>query len=153
MAVDAWIQHPTERFLRHDMFASLRRWTGEAIPSGQIPLQHTIDALDAGGVDVAIVSAWHGPPGPMISNDEVAAFVAAHPGRLAGAAAVDLADPVAAVGAFPRTTGATTRCTSRASSSASRSARRSGTPDPCAARRRGGRSPTSTTSRSTSPIS
>ena len=27
MTVDAWMQHPTPRFLAHDMFASLRRWT------------------------------------------------------------------------------------------------------------------------------
>ena len=97
MTVDAWIQHPTTRFLQHDMFDSLRRWTGDAIPPGEIPLQHTLDALDAGGIDVAIVSAWHGPQGALITNDEVAAFVAAHPGRLVGAAAVDLGDPVGAV--------------------------------------------------------
>ena len=28
MVVDAWMQHPTRRFLEHEMFASLRRWTG-----------------------------------------------------------------------------------------------------------------------------
>ncbi|HVP02977.1 MAG TPA: amidohydrolase family protein [Solirubrobacteraceae bacterium] len=97
MIVDAWIQHPTARFLAHDMFDSLRRWTGGALEPADIPVQATIDALDAGGIDRAVVSAWHGPQGPLISNDEVAAFVAAHPGRLVGAAAVDLADPVGAV--------------------------------------------------------
>jgi hypothetical protein len=30
MIIDAWIQHPTPRFLAHDMFDSLRRWTGDA---------------------------------------------------------------------------------------------------------------------------
>jgi hypothetical protein len=30
--VDVWMQHPTVRFLRDDMFASLRRWTRGAIP-------------------------------------------------------------------------------------------------------------------------
>ncbi len=97
MTVDAWIQHPTASFLQHEMFDSLRRWTAGAMPEGDIPLQHTIDALDAGGVDVGIVSAWHGPQGPLITNDEVAALIAEHPGRLAGAAAVDLGDPVGAV--------------------------------------------------------
>jgi len=24
--IDAWIQHPSGAFLRHEMFASLRRW-------------------------------------------------------------------------------------------------------------------------------
>jgi hypothetical protein len=48
-------------------------------------------------VDVAVVSAWHGPDGPLISNDEVAAVLREAPDRFVGAAAVDLSDPVAAV--------------------------------------------------------
>jgi hypothetical protein len=27
MPTDVWMQHPTQRFLAHDMPASLRRWT------------------------------------------------------------------------------------------------------------------------------
>jgi len=27
--IDVWMQHPTLRFARRDMFESLRRWTGE----------------------------------------------------------------------------------------------------------------------------
>lgn len=27
--VDAWMQHPTEEFHNHEMFASLRRWQGD----------------------------------------------------------------------------------------------------------------------------
>ena len=41
MTIDVWMQHPTARFLRHEMFESLRRWTGEAIPEGEIPLDVT----------------------------------------------------------------------------------------------------------------
>jgi hypothetical protein len=26
--VDVWMQHPTLRFLQHEMFEPLRRWTG-----------------------------------------------------------------------------------------------------------------------------
>lgn len=37
MTVDVWMQHPTLRFLSHDMFASLRRWTGQDIPAREIP--------------------------------------------------------------------------------------------------------------------
>lgn len=96
MIVDAWIQHPTPTFLGHDMFASLRRWTGDEIPE-RFPVDLTLGAMDAAGVDVAIVSAWHGPEGVLISNDEVADVVSAAPGRFAGAAAVDLRDPVGAV--------------------------------------------------------
>jgi uncharacterized protein len=97
MTFDAWIQHPTLRFVRHDMFASLRRWTGDAIPQEEIPIEATIGALDAGGVRRALISAWHAPEGALISNDEVAAWVAQYPDRLMGAAAVDLHRPVEAV--------------------------------------------------------
>jgi hypothetical protein len=31
--VDAWMQHPTPRFLAHPMFASLRRWAHGALGS------------------------------------------------------------------------------------------------------------------------
>ena len=97
MPVDAWMQHPTQRFLRHDMFASLRRWTGGELPQDEIPIDVTLAAMDAGGVSYGLLSAWHGPEGPMIANDEVAGWVAAHPERFGGLAAVDLRDPVRAV--------------------------------------------------------
>jgi predicted TIM-barrel fold metal-dependent hydrolase len=97
MAVDVWMQHPTLRFLRHDMLETLRRWTGEEMPVREVPLDATIAAMDAGGVDLGLISAWHAPEGPLISNDEVAGFVRKHPGRLAGLASVDLQRPMAAV--------------------------------------------------------
>ena len=50
MTIDVWMQHPTARFLRHEMFESLRRWSGEAIPEGEIPVDTTLAAMDAGGV-------------------------------------------------------------------------------------------------------
>lgn len=95
--IDAWIQHPTAGFIGHDMFASLRRWMGvEQIPDA-IPIELTLGALDAAGVTRAMITAWHGPEGALISNDEVAGFVAAAPDRLVGVASVDLARPMAAV--------------------------------------------------------
>src|SRR5215217_1379937 len=97
MTVDVWMQHPTPRFLRHDMFESLRRWTGQAIPEGEIPVAATVAAMDAGGVRFGLLSAWHGPEGPLIANDEVAGVVEAQPDRFAALAAVDLRDPVGAV--------------------------------------------------------
>ena len=33
MTIDAWMQHPTVRFQQHEMFESLRRWTGLPAPS------------------------------------------------------------------------------------------------------------------------
>jgi predicted TIM-barrel fold metal-dependent hydrolase len=97
VTVDAWLQHPTPRFLAHDMFDSLRRWTGQALPSEELPISVTVEAMDAGGVDVGLLSAWHAPTGSLISNDEVAGWVAQHPDRFKGLAAVDLNRPLPAV--------------------------------------------------------
>lgn len=97
MVVDAWIQHFTPRLARHPMFASLRRWMGvEEVPD-EIPFDMTLAALDGAGVDRAVITAWHGPEGALVSNDEVAAWVAAHPDRLVGLASVDLMRPLDAV--------------------------------------------------------
>ncbi len=95
--VDVWMQHPTPRFLQQDMFAPLRRWTGGLDADQEVPLAATVAAMDEAGVGRALVSAWHGPEGSLIGNDEVAAFVAEYPDRLAGVASVDLRRPVAAV--------------------------------------------------------
>ena len=76
MTIDVWMQHPTARFLRSDMLASLRRWTGEAIPDDDIPIAATIAAMDAADVDLGLLSAWRGPGGQdLISNDEVAEWI------------------------------------------------------------------------------
>jgi len=97
MIVDAWIQHPTAGFVGHPMFASLRRWMGITEVPERIPIEMTLAALSAANVDRALVTAWHGPDGPLIGNDEVAAFVAAAPDVLVGVASVDLARPMDAV--------------------------------------------------------
>jgi uncharacterized protein len=97
MKVDAWMQHPTTRFLGQDAFASLRRWTGGAIPETELPVDMTIAAMDAAGIDHGVLCAWHGPEGPLISNEEVAAQIAEHPDRLSALASVDLRRPVEAV--------------------------------------------------------
>ena len=90
MTIDVWMQHPTKRFLAHDMFDSLRRWTGEAIPEEPPPIDVTVAAMDAANVRFGLLSAWHGPGGPLIANDEVAGWIEQHPDRFAGLAAVDL---------------------------------------------------------------
>ena len=94
--IDAWIQHPTPRMLRHPMFDSIRRWIGADVPD-ELPVSATIGALDAAGVRRAVITAWWAPDGPMVSNDEVADFVAAYPDRLVGLASVDLLRPMEAV--------------------------------------------------------
>jgi predicted TIM-barrel fold metal-dependent hydrolase len=101
--IDVWMQHPTLRFMQHDMFDSLRRWTraqpteGMKALTGELPLKLTIDAMDAAGVERGLIAAWCGPEGGLITNDEVAGFVAQYPERLVGVASVDLRRPVAAV--------------------------------------------------------
>jgi predicted TIM-barrel fold metal-dependent hydrolase len=95
--VDVWMQHPTARFLAHPMFESLRRWARGTIGAEDVPLVTTIAAMDAAGVGVGLVSAWWGPEGPLISNDEVAGFVRQYPGRLIGVASVDVHRPLMAV--------------------------------------------------------
>jgi uncharacterized protein len=97
MIVDAWIQHPTGPFLRQPMFESLRRWMGVTEVPDEIPLQLTLGALESAGVDRALVSAWVGPAGPLISNDEVASFVRQAPDKLVGVASVDLSRPMDAL--------------------------------------------------------
>ena len=95
--IDAWMQHPTLRHSRHEMFDSLRRWTGTEAPTEELPLELTIDAMDEGGVQIGLTAAWYGPAGDLISNDEVAEFVAANPDRLRGVAGADLNRPMPSV--------------------------------------------------------
>jgi uncharacterized protein len=97
MIIDAWAQHPTRRHLEQPMFESLRRWTRDALPSGDLPVSATIAAMDEAGVALSLISAWVGPRGDLISNDEVAAFVDEAPQRLAGIGSVDISRPRDAV--------------------------------------------------------
>ena len=95
--IDAWLQHPTPKLIGHPMFESLRRWMHLTEIPREIPLAMTIGAMDAASVHWAMVCAWYGPEGAIISNDEVASFVAQAPDRLIGVASVDLARPMDAV--------------------------------------------------------
>ena len=94
--VDVWAQHPNAAFMAQPWLATLARWTRKEELRAP-DLADTLAAMDAAGVSTALLSAWHGPHGPLITNDEVAATVAAAPGRFVGVAAADLTDPVRAV--------------------------------------------------------
>ena len=96
-AIDAWMQPGAEAFLNAPMFESLRRWAGVAGPVPGIPIETTVEQMDEAGVGFALLSAWWGPDGPIITNDEIAAIVSRWPDRFAGVAAVDLLRPVPAV--------------------------------------------------------
>jgi uncharacterized protein len=95
--VDVWMQHPTLRFLGHDMFESLRRWTGQEVPAEEPSIEMTVAAMDHADVGYGLLSAWHGPEGPLIGNDQVAGWVDAYPERFGGLAAVGLRRPMDAV--------------------------------------------------------
>jgi predicted TIM-barrel fold metal-dependent hydrolase len=95
--VDAWMQHPTKDFLAQPMFESLRRWAHGGLPATEVPIEATLAAMDEAGVRLGLICAWWGPQGPLIGNDEVAAFVRQYPGQLVGIGAVDLSRPMEAV--------------------------------------------------------
>jgi len=96
MIIDAWMQHPTPRFRAAPMFASLLRWLGQS-EFPEVRLEDTLATMDEANVRFGLLSAWWGPHGPLIGNDEVASWVARHPDRFAGVASVDLARPLDAV--------------------------------------------------------
>jgi hypothetical protein len=97
MIIDAWGQHPTLRHWRDPIFDSLRRWTKTAPPTEETPVAATVAQMDRAGVDRMLISAWVAPRNVMISNDEVAGFVAQAPGRLVGVGSVDISRPMEAV--------------------------------------------------------
>lgn len=94
-AVDVWAQQPLDQFMQQPWLETLFRWTG-ATPQAPT-IQQTLTAVDDAGVAHALLSAWSGPLGALITNDEVADVVTQHPQRFSGVAAVDLRDPVRAV--------------------------------------------------------
>jgi hypothetical protein len=63
--VDAWMQHPSRAFLAEPMFESLCRWSHGGLPTEDIPLERTIEAMDEAGVRVGLLCAWWGPRGPL----------------------------------------------------------------------------------------
>ncbi len=93
--VDVWAQQVNDEFLTAPWLASLMRWTGMSRTAPTLP--ETVAAMDAGGVALALLAGWHGPAGVLISNDEVADAVQAHPDRFRGVASVDLTRPMEAV--------------------------------------------------------
>src|SRR4029450_3599917 len=94
MIIDAWMQHPNAEWIRNPMFDSLRRWTPGKWSETSQPIEATLAEMDQAGVSVGMLCAWHGPSGPMISNDEVAHYCRAHPDRFVGIASVDLYRPL-----------------------------------------------------------
>lgn len=97
MIIDAWAQHPTLRHIQDPIFESLRRWTKTPAPATQPPVTDIVASMDQAKIDKSLISAWVAPRNVMISNDEVASFVAQAPNRLLGVGSVDISKPMAAV--------------------------------------------------------
>lgn len=96
-AIDVWAQMTTERMAKAPWLETLLRWTGQSgdplIPS----TESTLRTMDAAGVDISLLSAWHGPQGSLISNEEVSDQIDSAPDRFRGLATVDLSNPMQAV--------------------------------------------------------
>lgn len=101
MIIDAWIQHPSPRLLADPIFSPLFKWL-KGKPPSELPMALTVAALDTAKVDLALASAWVGPQGALISNDEVMQLAALAPGRILGLAAVDIRRPMAAIAELRR---------------------------------------------------
>lgn len=97
MIVDAWGQHPTLRHSQDPIFDSLRRWTKGETPTTPLAVSRTLETMATARVDRMLISAWYAPRNIMISNDEVADFVAQSDGKLVGVGSVDISRPMAAV--------------------------------------------------------
>lgn len=96
-AIDVWAQIPTERMAGASWMEPLLRWLGQPDELLLPTPDDTVQAMDDADVDIALLSAWHGPDGPLISNAEVDHQISRAPDRFRGLATVDLRDPVRAV--------------------------------------------------------
>lgn len=95
--IDVWAQMTTERMAQSPWLATLRRWTDRTgKPLATTPAE-TLAAMDAASVSISLLSAWHGPQGSLISNQEVSDQIDTAPDRFRGLATVDLTRPMEAV--------------------------------------------------------
>lgn len=95
--IDVWAQITTERMAARPWLAPLLRWTAQADKPVVPSVASTLAAMDEAGVAMALLAAWHGPEGALISNEEVAAQIDAAPTRFRGMVAVDLTQPMQGV--------------------------------------------------------
>src|SRR4051812_3414284 len=59
-AIDVWAQITTERMAKRPWLQTLLRWTGRE--NGMLEsTDSTLQAMDAAGVDITLLSAWVGP--------------------------------------------------------------------------------------------
>ena len=97
MIIDAWGQQPTLRHVQDPIFDSLNRWNRKERASRAPHVSETLALMDEGQVDKMLISAWQAPHRDMITNDEVAGFVAEAQGRFVGVGSVNISKPMEAV--------------------------------------------------------
>jgi uncharacterized protein len=105
--VDAWAQPALKDGLARlpEVVPLFRRSGSVAMLDRDVGPEQMVELMDAAGIDVVILSAWHRPGGWVFSNDDVAEFVRHNPRRFVGVAAVDLERPVGAVRELERAVG------------------------------------------------
>jgi predicted TIM-barrel fold metal-dependent hydrolase len=96
-SIDVWSQMTTKRMSQAPWLATLQRWTDQTSEQMLPTVETTLCAMDAANIDISLLSAWHGPQGSLISNEEVSKQIDAAPDRFRGLATVDLMDPMQAV--------------------------------------------------------
>lgn len=97
--IDAWAQPVlADSFQKMPEIRRLFEQSGTAHVLQQVlSPDQLVELMDAAGIQTLMLSAWHGPEGWIITNDQIAQFVRRHPERIVGVAAVNLEKPVEAV--------------------------------------------------------
>jgi hypothetical protein len=97
--IDAWTQPALPEGFNHlPEVVRLFKQSGTAdlLRTGMTS-EEMVRQMDAAGIGVVLLSAWHRPGKWVFSNDQVAEIVRRHPGRFVGVAAVNLEKPLEAV--------------------------------------------------------
>ncbi|MCL6417689.1 amidohydrolase family protein [Aestuariirhabdus sp. Z084] len=93
--IDVWAQQPTQRFIAQPYFDSLKKWTGNDF--NEVPLQWLLHTMEKANVSRALLAAWYGPQGSLISNEEVLEVINQQPDKFYGLASADIRNPVESV--------------------------------------------------------
>lgn len=96
-AIDVWGQIPTGLMAEAPWLSSLARWTGKTAADFRPSVEDTLRAMDGADVEIMLLSAWYGPHGPLVTNEDVARYVASAPDRFRGVASADIGRPAEAV--------------------------------------------------------
>jgi predicted TIM-barrel fold metal-dependent hydrolase len=97
--IDAWAQPALPGGFQHlPEVVRLFKQSGTAqiLETGVTP-EEMVRQMDAAGIGVVLLSAWHRPGKWIFSNDQIAEIVRRYPDRFAGVASVNLENPLEAV--------------------------------------------------------